>query len=190
MVYIQKPHSKDDDFIKRGGRVGAVIAFGMTFAPCCLVFLFLSGNSADKLGVVIGGLTCTLLSTIIMASCGSLLGKSAARRPSVNAAFLQGAIISGLTIFGITIIILAPHLLHYQLEVFSRNELLHLFCLLIILTASGTLISGLAAIYVRDYRQSQTKRWIPQFTLQEMIVVFTIISIIISAMTSFAVLRW
>jgi hypothetical protein len=63
------------------------------------------------------------------------------------------------------------------------------FIFFAIITASGSLVSGLAAINVRDRRESGRTRLIPQFTLQEIFIVFTIVSVIISAMTSAAVLR-
>jgi len=58
-----------------------------------------------------------------------------------------------------------------------------------ILTASGAVVAGLAAIVVRDRREFGRARPIPQFTLQEIFIVFTIVSIIISALASAAALR-
>jgi hypothetical protein len=185
----------DDDFIKRGERVGSAFVFWLTFPPCCwmclalLVDLFSGTSSIDKIFVVITVLPIAGVSIWTLTAAGSFLGKAAARCRSVNAAFIWGGFISGLTIFSITFVLLFPFFLLSHFDLFPRKDLIPLFFVLSIISAFGSLISGLAAIYVRDYRQSQRKRWIPQFTLQEIFIVFTIVSIISSAMTSVAVLR-
>ena len=57
------------------------------------------------------------------------------------------------------------------------------------MSTAGSLASDIAAIYVRDYWKVQRKRWIPQLTVNEMIIVFTLVSVIIIALTTLSVLR-
>jgi hypothetical protein len=190
----------DEDYIKRGERVGAAIVFWLTFPPCCLMCLasvvdlfsgasrFSGTSSIDKIFVVITVLPFAGVSIWTLTAAGSLLGKAAAKCQSVKSAFLWGAFLSGPTILCLIFILLLPFFIFSHVDQFTRKDLIPLFFVLTIISAFGSFISGLAAIYVRDYRQFQRKRWIPQFTLQEIFIVFTIISVIISAMTTLAVL--
>jgi hypothetical protein len=186
----------DDDFGKRGGSVGATIAFWLTLAELgLLVFgtiIHSQGNSDDSrqnllalFGVLFMGFSCSMVVALPMAGLGYLLGKSAAKCRSVNTAFCQGALIIGAIVPGVLCTL--PLLTEFKL-VYSRSDLIYILSLFALLTASGSLLFGLVAIYVRDYRKFQRKRLIPQFTMLEFFIIFTIISIIISAMTSLTVL--
>lgn len=186
MVYIQKPHSKDDDFIKRGGSVGATIAFWLTIALFCLFVVLIINASGDSmaLGMV---LPFSIFIALLMAGVGYLLGKLAATCPSVNTAFLKGAILIGLVV---VLGIFLPILIMTKLgTLLFRNDIIYMLSLLAIVTSFGALISGISAIYVRDYRNIQRKRLIPQFTLLELFIIFTLLTVIISATSSISMMR-
>jgi hypothetical protein len=70
-----------------------------------------------------------------------------------------------------------------------RNDIIYMLSLLAIVTSFGALISGISAIYVRDYRNIQRKRLIPQFTLLELFIIFTLLTVIISATSSISMMR-
>ena len=54
---------------------------------------------------------------------------------------------------------------------------------------TGSLASGLSAITIRDYRQSQRVRFIPQFTLSEVMIVVTLIATILGCIMSVKILH-
>ncbi|MCC6127213.1 MAG: hypothetical protein IT426_19805 [Pirellulales bacterium] len=186
----------NDDFIKRGGSAGAAIAFWMTLAVLFLAFLIKCSwlvdsirdsklSLGEKIGVMLIGFSCSMFVALPAAGVGYLMGKSAARCRSANMAFLQGAIFPGAILLGLSITFFLASV--FQLD-YSRSDLTNALGLFAIFTASSSLLFGLVAIYVRDYRQTGRKRPIPQFTLLEMLLVFTIIAVIISAITSIVVL--
>jgi prepilin-type N-terminal cleavage/methylation domain-containing protein len=47
----------------------------------------------------------------------------------------------------------------------------------------------MAAIYVRDFRQFKRFPIVPQFTLQELMIVTTLVGVVLSAIASMACLR-
>lgn len=185
----------DDDFVKRGEKVGAAIVLWPLLIPCglairyILVSLFSSEMTLKAINEI-GGLLCFFFCVYILTMAGSLLGKAGAKCRSVIPAFFWGAFLSCSTISGILLVfglLLLPLLFFSRIEGFSCYDLIPISFVLAIISALGSLISGLAAIYVRDYRQFQRKRLIPQFTLLEFFIVFTIISIIVSFVTTMAV---
>jgi hypothetical protein len=112
-------------------------------------------------------------------AAGNHLGGMAAKCTNAINAFWRGAS-SGL----IAIALSFPFLLLFSFIIRSSQDLFFLLCLYAFLTFSGSLVAGVAAIYIRDYRQFQRKRWIPQFSLQEMFIVFTLISMKIACLTA------
>jgi hypothetical protein len=176
----------DDDFIRRGGRVGGAIAFLMIFLPFCSMYVLSFFSPArDRLGVRITALPCSFVMAALMATIGSLIGKWAATRPTANSAFLRGGIISGLISVGLFAPLSVLGLLFDQMYEFIKY--ISVFLLLtILITACVSFLSGLTAICVRDCRQTGRKRLIPQFTLQEMLIVFSLLAVIMSVLASFA----
>jgi hypothetical protein len=71
---------------------------------------------------------------------------------------------------------------------FSHSDFLLWVCLLGFFTATGSLLCGLSAIVVRDYRQSRKVRLIPQFTLLELMIVITLSIVVMSFWASFVAL--
>jgi hypothetical protein len=125
--------------------------------------------------------------SFVSAVIGFFAGREGARCKSVNSAFLWGAILCGLaTLVCFPILFLTYFRL---IRIYTSGIFILSALFFTILTASGSLVSGMAAIAVRDRRESGRNRLIPQFTLQEIFILFTIASIIISAMSSVAVLR-
>jgi hypothetical protein len=189
MFFIQKDHSQDDDLIKRGGSAGAAIAFWLA-----LVLSFpreLNSFAAHSIVIaVIYALLCSGFIAVVTAAFGHFWGMDAAKCPSVNAAFLRGAKIAA----AIDVLIFMLASIHSSLlwnlpGSLLRNVSIVAIFQLVIISAAGSLLSGLTAIYVRDYREFARVRRIPQFTLQEIFIVFTLVSVIISALTSITVMR-
>jgi hypothetical protein len=125
--------------------------------------------------------------TFAAALLGFFAGREGARRASVNAAFLWGGVLCGLATLICVPILYVTYFKYIRMYTSGIVAISSIF--FAILAASGSLVSGLAAIMVRDRRESGRNRIIPQFTLQEIFIVFTIASVIISALASAAVLR-
>lgn len=182
----------EEDFIRYGGRVGAAIAFWMSLIPLCLLLLLSDGIHAkdiislimEIIGSIIVGVLISIGPVLLLSAGGYSLGKMAAKCASVNSAILLGTIVFSL----IALVVFTPFFIWIHEVRLTRSDLLFFFLLYAILVAFFSLISSIAAIYVRDYRQFQRKRWIPQFTLQEMFIVFFLLSVIISALSSIPVL--
>lgn len=157
----------------------------MTFLPFCSIqVLSLFNHRMNRFGIAITGLPCSFVMAVLMAPIGNIIGKWAATRPSVNSAFSQGAIDSGLLNF----LFLSPFFLFSLSGNLSDSvKIICVFILFLIsISTSVCFHSGLTAIYVRDYRQTGRKRPIPQFTLQEMLILFSLLTVIMSAFASFA----
>jgi hypothetical protein len=169
----------NDNLIRRGGYAGGLIAFVVTLTTLVLRNLIASGGY--WMVPMLAGSTCFAL---VPGSLGYFAGKEGARSKTVAIAFIKGAVFFGCAMsVCIAMSILAA---------LAQNEwhvilVAIIFSCLIIATAS--LISGMAAIVVRDYRQFGRTRLIPQFTLQELMIVTTLVAVILSTMTSMAFLR-
>jgi hypothetical protein len=191
-IDTSNPLSPPKTFSLRGGCLGAILVYVISLVLIAAVFFpsvyrerlgWSSLMTAESLQVV----KIALMLAFIAALIGFFAGREGARCKTVNAAFLRGAILCGLA----TLICLPTLFFTYFRAIKMYTSGFFILCLIFIaiITASGALVSGLAAIAVRDCREFGRARLIPQFTLQEIFIVFTIVSIIISAMTSVAVLR-
>lgn len=186
------PPSPPATFTRRGGCVGAILVYVLSLALIASVFLpavyrerlgWSSLVTSEAFAVV----RIAIMLSFVAAVIGFFAGREGARRKSVNAAFVWGAVLCGLATlvcFPILFITYFRWIRIYTSGIFILSALFFT-----ILTASGSLVAGLAAIVVRDRRESGRNRLIPQFTLQEIFILFTIASIIISALSSVAVLR-
>jgi hypothetical protein len=176
----------EKDAIRRGAAMGAVIAFWMAMG---IPFLFIVSEDYRVVGEfrfwvdLFAGGACY---SLIFAGIGYVFGNAGANCLNVRSAFWRGAkisaIIAGSFIPGILLICLlsdgpidCKNIFYFFLTFISPFMLV---------TSFGTLISGLSAIYARDYREFQRKRFIPQFTLIELLIVVTLFAIIISSLVS------
>jgi hypothetical protein len=191
-IDTSNPLSPPATFILRGSFLGAILFYLLSLA--LIAAIFLPSMYRERLGwkslltpETFSVLSISALLSLITAMIGFFVGREGARCPTVNAAFLRGGILCG----SATMVSLPLLFFTYfrTLKIYTSGFFILCIVFLAILTASGSLVSGLAAILVRDRRESGYTRLIPQFTLQEIFIVFTIVSIIISAMTSVAVLR-
>lgn len=165
----------DDKLIRMGGNTGAVIAFSVTM----IVFIAMSVAQNDSSvfpRVISGGLCFSILPT----SLGYFAGLEGARSKSVRSAFIKGAIFFGCAV---SVFMLPLYFFSIQGNVVSNGFLIAVsFAAVVISTAS--LVSGVAAIVVRDYWEFGRWRLIPQFSLQELMIVVTLTAIILSAIAS------
>jgi hypothetical protein len=184
--------SPPGNFTRRGGCVGAILVYVLSI--CLILAVFVPTMYRERIGwsslitpETLHVFIIALIGAFVAAIIGFFAGREGARCRSVNRAFLQGGIFCGLA----TLICLPLLYFTYfrSLHIFTSGFYILCATFFAILTASGALVSGLAAIVVRDRREFGRARLIPQFTLQEVFIVFTIVSIIISAMASSVALR-
>jgi prepilin-type N-terminal cleavage/methylation domain-containing protein len=160
------------------------VAFVATFATLGILALTDSRElQANEWPRVVAAMFCAAL---IPAVLGFFAGSEGARSSTPPRAFLRGLVFFGCAVGvcgGIAYLIL-------------RNESVDSFRALVtavvfwsLVTCTASLVSGVAAIYVRDYRQFQRFRLFPQFTLQELMIVMTLVAIISSAIASAAFAR-
>jgi hypothetical protein len=173
----------DDAFIKRGGCAGAAIAFLVTAATTLLLYFSKSPSpSKDEFWGVIWGLFCF---GFFPALLGHFAGMEGARSKDVRSAFIKGGVFFGFAIS----IYFAMALLGVAMGGFGINALLATADLACLTISTGSLISGMAAIVVRDYQQFGRMRIVPQFSLQELMIVTTLMGIILGALMSIPLLK-
>jgi hypothetical protein len=180
------PSPTRDDCIRHGRLIGGLVALGLTIVPICLGTL-LGNVNANLIQRIIMGFGVSLMPDLLAVLVGLYLGEMAAKCRTINIAFVRGAFYTGLAV----VVLVLPFIwfnLSY-LNVQSSRVWFGLLCFFAPMPAAGSLASGVAAIYVRDYWEFRRKRWIPQFTLKQLFIIFTIASIMISSMTSLATLR-
>ena len=171
----------DENPIKRGGCAGAAIATSVTFVV--LIAIFFSENRSPRiLSNIASGALCLLF---LPATLGYFAGLEGARSKSVASAFIKGAVF-----FGCALIVFAVFFLLLSTQgMVGFHAFLVAIAFAALIISTGALISGMAAIVVRDYRDYQRWRLVPQFTLQELMIVITLAAIILSSITSMVVLR-
>jgi hypothetical protein len=170
----------DDDLVRRGGRIG----FAIAFLPMLVLLLptMLCAGVFNHQSISLGPMTCLFFTGLLVsAGVGLPLGQAAATYPTVNAAFVRPAVVTAaIGLVGIAIVI---GFMIWHREVYDIGLWL-VFWLTAITAAIVSIHSGLTAIYLRDYRQFGRARLIPQFTLQELLIVLTLFACIISAAKS------
>jgi hypothetical protein len=179
----------DEDLITRGGAVGAIIAFTVTFlAVVVLAIANSQGPRSVRFFEILPGMACF---SVIPTSLGYFAGKEGARSKTVPGAFIKGAVFFGcaMAVCGFVYFILLLNIVNETASVTARAVVLAPIVLSVLVVGTASLVSGLAAIFVRDYRQFNRLRLLPQFTLQELMIVTTLVAIILSAIASMAWLR-
>jgi hypothetical protein len=179
-------------FTLRGGCVGAVLVYGISLLLIVATVVpsmyrgrlgWKSLDTPETMAIV----KIAILLSFVSAAIGFFAGREGAKRKTVNAAFLWGGILCGLA----TLVSLPLLFFTYFrfLKIYTAGFYIVCALFIAIITASGSLVSGLAAIVVRDRRDFGRTRLIPQFTLQEIFIVFTIVSVIISSLATAFALR-
>jgi hypothetical protein len=171
-----------------------VLAFWGTFFWCWLCFIT-SAVRAKSWGpsdpdfpfflllIVMPSLFFASLA-LLVAPLGYFWGKDAAMCRSIWIAFLRGAGFCGAIAGAITMLVwIGSFLMQTRRDSFFELCAM-LFSRGFALACFGAFLSGVSAIYVRDFRALQRSRLLPQFTMQEMLVIFTLLGIIISITTS------
>jgi hypothetical protein len=177
----------DYQFIRRGGVLGALIAFIVTIVAMPLFVMASTRGARDPLiepALIDIAVQTAVCLSFLFAALGYIAGREGARSETIVRACIKGAALFAVAT-AIFILINFPR----SSGPFPSQLLATIASFSCSMVAGGALASGLAAIVVRDRRQFGRARLIPQFTLQEIFIVFTIVSVIISALASSAVLR-
>jgi hypothetical protein len=163
---------------KRGRFIGGVLALMMTMFFNGFV-LYIGGKNENYWDQLIGTILLTSLVTVPFGIC---LGHMASKCKTTPSAFFRGACGSCLFAFFFFFPAFLAQYADFSKFPFSQHP--YFFsCFLAIFVAQGSLLTGVAAIYVRDYWKFKRKRWIPQFSLREMLICFTLISVVIAFFT-------
>jgi hypothetical protein len=176
-----KPPEESLNYGKRGRFIGGMLALMMTMFFNCFVFYY-GGNDVGAWNRIALGLEVSFLPAIITVPLGICLGDMASKCATTPIAFLRGACCSSLFVFFFFFPTFLVHYAEFSKYPFSQHP--YFFsCFLAIFVAQGSLLTGIAAIYIRDYWKFKRKRWIPQFSLREMLICFTLISVVIAFFT-------
>lgn len=182
---------RDEDAIDRGGTAGAVVAFWMSAALLGIsiwrfgeVTNVMPGHSeAAAVFTVIMLMLLVACLSLFVAAIGYFWGENAAKCRSASAAFVHGAVV------GAAIVAAVSGIGAIAIAVSGSATIGHrawtaFFLWLALVSAYGAALSGLSAIYARDYRQFRRRQWLPQFTLREMLLLVTLAVVMLSAITS------
>jgi uncharacterized membrane protein len=164
----------DDRNIKCGGCIGAIIAF--------IIFSFsvFGLSAARRFGLnshnIVEAILAFSFFSILPTSLGYIVGVEGARSKSVPSAFINGAIF-----YACATIVFVGLTLFFTSDDVSGNILrIWITSISGLIISTGSLISGLTAIVVRDRQKFEKYRLIPQFTIQELLIITTLVAIIFS----------
>jgi hypothetical protein len=178
----------EENIIKYGGRVGAIVACVMVFAFLCFFACIANIEHPSQIVRAVNvAIVPMTIPTLVIAGIGYLLGKMAARVKRLSWAIISDGIYAGLMFLGIS----CPALVVYvrSLNLPTRNNLIPPYLLtLTIMVACGAIHGELTTIYVRDYHENRRTRLVPQFTLQELFIFLGLLSVIVSALATFPTL--
>lgn len=169
-----------EDLTRIGGFAGATIAFTVTVLAMAAAVI---GSGRGPASSDFFGLACI---SLIPTSLGYFAGKEGARSKTVPGAFVKGAVFFGCAT-GVCGVIGYALLRNESVDRF--RTLAAVVVLASLVTCTASLVSGAAAVYVRDYRQIKRFRLFPQFTLQELMIVMTLVGVISSAIASAAFVK-
>jgi hypothetical protein len=160
------------------GSVGAIITFFVTF-----IFNSILLNSLFPASYIIAAiLGANLAISLLMASVGYIAGRMGAKNPTVVSAFRKGR---NWFFFAAAIYVFPISIINYlgQKNIEPGYYLFGVF-LILLSTGTGSLVFGTAAIFARDYRQFHRLRLPPQFSINEILTVTTLIAVIFSSIVS------
>jgi hypothetical protein len=168
--------------IRLGGCVGATIAFLLGYLTRVALLLHAYFNDPNTIISCSTLLFEPLRLAIALALFGFFAGRVADGSRSVNHAFLRGGCIFLGVLFFVTFIVSLTRSTPKD----DERKFIAFALFFGLFALGGSLLSGLSAIFVRDYRQFKRFRPIPQFSLQELLIVITLIIVIISFISSIA----
>jgi len=175
--FPQRELCMNDPAEKRGGIVGAGI---LALATLMSFLAFYLGEGTAILEPVRYVLIPCAYSTVLLGIVGYIAGRCGAKCLQTPRAFLSGGLLlgiaSGVGFSAFYIFAINPELTMYYWSLALP--------LMVIFFGSGSLISGFGAIVGRDYNKFQKLRFIPQFTLQELLIVISLFTVITSAIAS------
>jgi hypothetical protein len=158
---------------KYGGMVGGGMMILLVVVLCLSIYI------SDPSGSV--AFICFIFPVLgfLLGVLGYIIGGIGAGYSSIPRAFFSGSVLGGFASAFIFIVVVT--------SVGSVN-LARMFLFVVLLTcifsSTGALIGGFGAIAARDYRRFQKVRFLPQFTLQELFIVITLVAVILSAIAS------
>jgi hypothetical protein len=162
--------------VQHGANVGAGIMLLLVAVLCLSIYIF---HSRDSLSVIC--FTFFFLG-FLLGILGYIIGGIGASYASVPRAFFFGGIIGVFASAFIFCIAVVPAA--------NSDSEFHIFVFAIVLTSifssTGALIAGFGGIAARDYRRFKKVRIFPQFTLQELLIVISLVAVILSAITSWS----
>jgi hypothetical protein len=174
----------NDPAVKRGGIGGAAI---MIFYALVISLISYAENARNHSDEPVNGIYYYFLFFVLsflLGMLGCCAGGWGAECQNVFRAFFFGGFI-----FAILPVILVSCIYYFSASAERiPNYLLCAVALIALFSSSGALVSGLGAILARDYRKFQKKRIIPQFTLQELFVICSLVVVITSVITCY--LNW
>jgi hypothetical protein len=179
-------------FTIRGGLMGAAMYFFLSLALVGAVILPALGTRRFDWTALFATESLLVIRSILVIACiasaiGFFTGREGAKCRSVNSAYLRGGLLCGIATGTCLPVLYFTYFRAIRVE--TTGILIVCAVFFAILTASGALIAGLAAIMVRDRRETGRTRMIPQFTLQEIFISFTLATFIISAMSTIAAMK-
>jgi hypothetical protein len=166
----------DKKILNRSGLIGAVILILVTL-------LSLMVPSISSLAVLKALWMATVGACFLTGILGYVTGRMGAKSQSVGYAMRT----AGLCYFIATTVCALPAVvvMSYRFSERLATMAYYLgFYSIVVFTCAGALLSGLAAIAARDYRQFQRPRLIPQFSMGELFIVVTLVAVILGSVMS------
>jgi hypothetical protein len=178
---------KDNLDLRVGGHAGAGIAFLIAYLTGVTILLseyFTSRWTHLPLFEVFFSPLCLACTASML---GYLSGRLAGRCKSVNRAFVWGGGAFVLLFAGVFLLVFCLSELSLKVgrDYFIYIKMIVAFApILGSFAAWGSLLCGLSAIVVRDFRQTKRMRLVPQFTLQELLIAVTLSIVLMSCVAS------
>jgi hypothetical protein len=168
-----------DPAIKHGRKTGFRITAILSFNSI-LIVTFQVRQFTTHYELVAQILVDFIFCYLLFAWIGLILGEQGAKSKSVPRAFFRGGVLLGC----ISLVFYLP----LALLALGGGEFVPISVVFspIILYAIvfGAIVSGVSAIAARDFRRFQKARFLPQFSLQELFITFSLITVLVSILSS------